>query len=467
MSQLVTSLMGIISLPLLTKTYTSETYGVWTQVNVTVGLTVPILTLQFGTSVVRFLAGEGNTIIRRRSMGAMLYAILIVDCLTLIITNSLAPQISIFLFNSSSYTIFVRITSLWISFESLFAFFLSYLRARGKMKQVSLLLIAVSVVKGVFIVSLAILGLDLEWIIISMVSIELFFALVVIFLIVRDEGFPPLNFEGIGKFLAFSVPQIPTTVLGWAIAGGDRYIITHFLDLSQTGIYSTSNLLGGLVSLFCSPINYVLLPAVSRAWEQNRNKDVKEYFEYSIKLFLTMAIPGATGLALLSQPLLKILTTSEYLVGSELVLFVAVGAIFSGIFGMNVYTVYLLKQTKWLPFMMAAATATNIGLNLTLTPNIGILGAAISNIVSYFMLSVIIFVWVRKKFNYSFHLRYLSKVIIATLIMAVFLYYFKAGSVLSIISAAIFGIAIFSVVLLFLRAFSEQDKRLIKKLFGR
>ena len=466
-SQILTNLFGVITLPMLTKTYSSETYGIWTQVNVTVAFVVPILTLQFGTSVVRFLAGEDNQIQRRRSLGTMLCAILIVGCLFLAIANLFASQLSIFLFNSPANAILVRLTSLWITSDALFLFFISYLRARGNIKQLSVLMVAMSAVEMVILVSLTKTGSGLETIVTGMVCTELFFTFGVLYLIVRGEGFPMLNFEGIRKFLAFSGPQIPTVIFGLIISTSDRYVITHFLNLSETGIYASSNMLGGLVALFGSPINFVLLPTISKAWEQNRKQDVKNYFEYSIKLFLTLAIPAATGLCILSQPLLKLLTTSEYMVGSGLVLLVAVGAIFSGIYGINVFIVYLLKQTKWLPLMIVAVSVTNVGLNLVLTPSIGIIGSAISNIISYFMLALIVFVWARKRFKYDVDFRYLGKVIAATLGMALCLHYLKVGGVSGIILSTIVGITVFSIILLLLRAFSDQDKRLIKQLFVR
>ena len=98
-----------------------------------------------------------------------------------------------------------------------------------------------------------------------------------------------------------------------------------------------------------SPIAFVIFPWVSRLWEENRIPAVKSYFEYAARLFLTLAIPSALGMFILSQPLLKILTTSEYLAGGVLVLLVAIGTIFLGIYQINVYIVLLAKKTKW-PF---------------------------------------------------------------------------------------------------------------------
>jgi O-antigen/teichoic acid export membrane protein len=298
------------------------------------------------------------------------------------------------------------------------------------------------------------------------ICVEAVFFCIIFGIIVRGTGFPIPNFSGLRSFLAFSVPQVPSGILLWIIASSDRYFITHFLDLSQTGVYSSSNVLGGVISLCFTPINYVLYPAVSKAWEQKRISEVKNYFEYSNKLFLTLAIPGAAGIAILSQPILTVLTTSQYLAGWELVLLVAIGTIFLGIYQNNAYIILLVKQTRWLPLMILVASATSLGVNFMLIPRIGILGAAISNIASYLVLAAIVSWWARKTINYHFDVKYLGKVIAATIMMSLCLYFLKTGGVWRIIAAIICGIIVFGIVLFVLRAFSRQDKILIKQTLG-
>jgi O-antigen/teichoic acid export membrane protein len=190
---------------------------------------------------------------------------------------------------------------------------------------------------------------------------------------------------------------------------------------------------------------------------------VRIYLEYSTRLFLTLAIPAAFGLALLSQPLLKILTTSQYLAGSELVLLVAIGTIFLGIYQINMYIILLVQQTKWLPLMILAATIISVGINATFIPRIGIIGGAIATIASYFVLAVIVTFWARKAISYRFDLKFLGKVIGASLVMALCFYFLKVNGVLEIIVVIIGGMVIYGCALLIMRAFSEQDKRLVKQ----
>lgn len=467
LSQLFTSLFGIITLPVLTKTFTSEIYGVWTQVNVTVGLLINVVTLQFVTAVVRFLAGEEDNAVRRRSIGTMLYPIVIFICLILVAGKIWASQISLFLFNDPAYGDFVSLTFFWACADGLFAFFISYLRARGRMKKLSVIQAILGALKMVLIVVLVLSGLTLQSVVFGIVLLDLVFILYVFYPIIREDGFPIPNFTGLKTFLAFSLPQIPVSILSWIMSASDRYFITHFISLSETGIYSSSTSLAGFINLFYSPIAYVLFPVVSKSWEQNKKNDTKLYFEYSTRLFLTLAIPAAVGLAMISQQLLKILATSEYLAGISLVLLLGINQIFIGIFTINNYIIYLVKQTKWLPMLMLLSTGISVVLNILLIPSMGIIGAAISKIIAYFVLAVIVTIWVRNRLKYNIDFIYLSKVIIASAGMALCLHFLKLNGIIGITLSIISGLAVFIILLFVMKGFTKQDRQFIKDLLNR
>jgi O-antigen/teichoic acid export membrane protein len=464
--QIFSTLFNIIMLPVLTKTYTSEVYGIWTQVNVTYGLLAGIFNLNFVTALVRFLAGEEDKIERRRSFGTMLYTILIFTFPIRIVSNIWASHISLFIFNNSAYGLFTRLTFLLASTDSLFAFFISYWRARGKIKKLSIVQTIFSALRMGLIVVLVLSGLALSWVITSMILIELVFIFYVFFNIIREEGFPIPNFAGLKEFLAFSVPQIPVSILAWVMSASDRYFITHYLNLSDTGIYASSNSLAGLIALLYFPIGYVLYPIVSKIWEQKNKTDTKIYFEYSIKLFLTLAIPAVVGLSMCSQILLKALTTSEYLAGITLVLLIAISQVFMGIYQINEYIVYLVKQTKWLPLIIVISAGVSIGLNIALIPYFGITGAAISKIFAFFVLALIVTIWLKKVINYNYNFIYIGKVVSASLLMAVCLYFQKINGIFGILLDIIIGLGVFVIAMLLMKAFTEQDKQLLKKTFN-
>lgn len=465
-SQVLVSLISVIVLPALTKSYTPEIYGVWVQAGVTVGLLTPVLTLHLGSAAVRFLAGVEDREKRRRAFGTMLWPVVTLSCLALLTSVLARRGLSTFLFAAPQYVSFIPLTFLWALMEALFILSTSYLRARGKIMRLSVIQIAFSVGKIALIVLLATADYGLGWVIASVIAMETLFIAVVFTMIIGEIGLPKPSLIGLWSFLAFSVPQIPSGILLWVMSGSDRYFITHLLDLPQAGIYSVSYSLGSIVSLLFSPISFVLFPTVSKFWEQKEISRVRSYLEYSTRLFLALAIPGAVGLYVLSQPLLGILATSEYMVGGLLVLLVAVGTILLGIYQINVYIILLVQQVKWLPLMIGVAAAINAGINIALIPRMGITASAVAAIASYFVLAAIVTVWARRAISYRIGFRFLSKVLVASLIMLFCLRFIEIGSALMIILAVFAGAGIFVLALWLLRAFSIEDRRFARQVLS-
>lgn len=465
-SDIIPMLSSIVTLPALTKNYPVDLYGVWVQVGVTIGLLSPVLLLHLSTAVVRFLAAEEDKNKIRYTLGAMLLPILVFVCFGFFTSLILRHNLSIFLFADAEYAFFVPLAFLWASIEALFSFSLSYLRARGKIKKLSIIRSVFAIAKMLVIVILAVANFRLEWVIGCITAVEAIFVVIVFTIIEREVGLPRLNTGGLKGFLVYSIPLIPHGVLLWVINASDRYFITHFLDLSQTGIYSASYALGSLISLFYSPISFVLFPTITKFWEQKEIVRVRSYLEYSTKLFLTLAIPGIAGLYTLSQPLLGILATTEYMAGEGLVLLIALGVLLFGIYQINVYVIYLLQQTKWLTMMTAVAALTNAGINILLIPQIGTIGAAISTIVSYFILTTIVTLWARKTISYKVGFKYLVKILLSTAVMGVCMRIVPVSGVLSLVLAVTVGTGVYILGIVLLKAFSQEDKRLVREMLS-
>jgi O-antigen/teichoic acid export membrane protein len=114
-----------------------------------------------------------------------------------------------------------------------------------------------------------------------------------------------------------------------------------------------------------------------------------------------------------------------------------------------------------LPIIIVFGAAASVLMNVILIPRVGIIGAGISNIVSYSLLAIIVTVWAARTLGYKFDFRYVVKVIGATIPMAACIYFQRVTSVGGIILAVVSGTIVYIIGLYILKAFSEKDKRLI------
>jgi O-antigen/teichoic acid export membrane protein len=468
LSQVVGSfILGIVTLPALTKNYSLELFGVWSQAFITVGLLSPIFCLELDMAVVRFLAPEDDKNRIRKALGSILMPILAVCIIAYITVSLLAPHLAYLIFGNVKYANFIPLTFLWVIASAIFTFFSAYLRAKKRMKILSIRSLILSIVVMVLVIILSSQGISLEWVIRSVVAAYAVMAAIFFVMIVREVGWPTPNVVGLKNYLSFSLPQIPGIVLLWLMSSSDRYFITHFLGLSQAGIYQSSYQLAAVVRMFYSPIVFVLYPTLSRLWDEKRFVEVKNYLQHSTRLLLTLGIPAAVGIALLSQPLLGLLTTREFLAGENLVFLISIGTVLLGINQINGQIILLEKRTRVLPLITVIASVVSVGMNTILIPRIGILGAGISNIVSYFVLALIVTIWVYRTISYKFDFQYVAKVVAATVPMAACIYFLRVDSIGGIFWGVISGILVFVAGLYVLRAFSEKDKRLIRGMLVR
>jgi O-antigen/teichoic acid export membrane protein len=455
---------GLITLPALTRNFTAEDYAVWMQAVFIVALLAFILNLCLGYAVIRFLAAEDDRLKRRQALGVMLWPTVALSGLAIIISILLKRDISIILFTNADYAHLVPLIFLWGALDGIFSILIAYWMARRQIIKLSISLMTLALYKMVIIVTLSMVGSSLSRIIGCIAAGEIIIIFIILGIIITDIGWLKPGLEGLKGYLTFSIPLIPSGVLFWLISYIDRYFITYLLNLSQAGIYSASFSIGMLIFFFYSPLQFVLFPVVSKLWEQNEQLKIRSYLEYSNRLFLALSVPGAAGLYILSQPLLGILTTAEYMTGGGLVLLLAIATILLGLYQINVNIIILVKQTKWLVLIITVAAIANLGVNLVLIPIMGIIGAAISAIVSNLILAVAAIIWARNVIRYRISIKFIAKVTVGAILMAWCISFIHIGGILGIAVISIAGVMIISLWLWLTRAFSAEDIKLIKEI---
>jgi len=411
------SLTGILILPALTKNVSSLSYGIWVQTTVTLALLTPIVTLHLGTALTRFIASEEDETKEHQHFATVIWAVCTIGCIILLLSFSMEKQLSLILFKDIQFYIFVRLASFWIVFNALFTVSLSYLRAKRLINKLAFFNIVYTFLKMLIIFVFAISGANLMVILILLIGQTAIFSVILVLSIFKKIRFFLPNLEILVKYLKFSIPLIPMGILLWINNASDRYFITYYLDLSKSGIYSASYAFGSIVTLLYAPVGYVLFPNLTKFWENNETTKVTRYVNYSIGAFLFLAVPVAVGLTFLSKTLLIFFTTSEYFVGSHIIFLIATASVLFGVYQISVYALLLKKKTILLLLFVVVSAAINTSFNIVLIPMVGIVGAAISTIASYLILTSLVFSYAMHSINISFNLKFLTKLTISVSVM--------------------------------------------------
>ncbi len=223
------------------------------------------------------------------------------------------------------------------------------------------------------------------------------------------------------KMLYFGITYLPSSIAAMVVQVVDVPIIRELTDEATLGIYRANYKLGIFMLLFVSMFQYAWQPFfLTNAREENAKKIFSKVlslfliFTSFIWIILSLFIDDIAGLQILPG---RSLIGQKYLVGTYIVPIILLAYIFYGMYVNFIAGIYLEEKTKYLPAITGIGAAINIVSNLILVPQIGILGGAISTLLSYVFMALGIFI-VSQKF-YKIEYEYI--IIIKILVLIVFI----------------------------------------------
>ena len=461
-ANILISISGLIFIPIITKSFSTADYGVWSQVNTFVSLVPNIVNLGLPYTMVRFLAAEKDKTIIRQSFYSMMLLVLASTVVMILVLLVFSPQIAQALFDGSMQIMYIVIVMAF--FACLDLMFLSYFRTFQQITIYSTFLVLQTYIGVVFSIILTWMHQPIDVVVLGRLSGFFLVFVAMAILIVRELGFTT-KLKGLKEELKFAIPTVPNNVSSWVVDSSDRIVIGVFLGSVAVGCYSPGYSLGNIVLMFLTPFA-VLLPAVlPEYYEKGDMEKVDTFLTYSLKYYLLITIPACVGLSLLSKPLLYILTTTVIADSGYMVTpLVALGAMFMGIYGIVNNIIILEKKTTILAHIWIAVAVLNIVLNVVAVPYIGIYGAGLATLMCYFFSFAVTLCYCRKYARLPFDYKSIAKIIIASAVMGIFVIIANPVGIINILIVVIVSVAIYFAALFLLKGIDKKEVNLIKSM---
>ncbi len=252
-------------------------------------------------------------------------------------------------------------------------------------------------------------------------------------LIVFKKIWLPYNKNAYNKklfknMLVYGLPISSAFFLEEVTKTADRFMLAGFIDKAHAGLYAVGyDLSGNSVFLIMTAINLAAYPVVIKLLESEGKQAATKYFKQYAILLMGVSIPAVVGLNLVGPDLVYLLIDDAY---QEAVIFllpwITLAIFFMGLqafyfdlaFQLGHYTIGIVK-------IALVIASLNILLNYFLIPPMGLKGAAIATIISFFIGTILSAIVGRKYFVLPFPLLDFGKIIIASLIMGFCLWWLK------------------------------------------
>jgi len=181
------------------------------------------------------------------------------------------------------------------------------------------------------------------------------------------------------------MPLVPSALALWAINFIDREFIVWYKGPAEVGVYSVAIKVASIIT-FVMVAFRTAWPAFAYSIEDDR--EAKRTYSFVLTYLLSFATWGALALGALAPWWVAFLTNPRFQRAQEAVGLLAFAfAIYAG------YTVLAIgsgraRRTQFNWVVTGIGAAVNVGLNFWLIPKWGMVGAAISTLISYVVLFI-------------------------------------------------------------------------------
>jgi O-antigen/teichoic acid export membrane protein len=256
-------------------------------------------------------------------------------------------------------------------------------------------------------------------------------------------------------FVHYGMPMVPTVLVSWLVAQGDRLLLGHMVDKHALGIYAFGASMAAYVTYIGYAVYPLLLPRASRLFDQGRFDELRAMFRQSQLVFLMICSTALAFIGLFAGEIIS-LTAGENFAQSATIFFVlslAVGV--EQMAGIYQYVFHLVKKPRLILYfnliygVLAASfvyAAAKIG-GVAYVPW-GILAAVI-------LLNVARYLMAQREFSISIRIEHLAGLFISLVLVILLQHYLSTLPL--VIKMVVMGVLTLALGSTLLRQFGKSE----------
>ena len=370
----------LLLVPYLVNNLTTNEFGAWSLYEIMTLVLVTVITMGLDTGLMRqywFLNDEKE---RARLVGSTLLAVVIWSIVLTTITSALilsAVTLAEGIFDRKDLLILVIVTG---SFEGIFAIFLALFRIREQ----PIAFVSISLIRMViFCLSVIVLietGMGIEGAVAGR-----FIAGLSAVLIAFIVSFKYINFrfhpDLFSKTIRYGLPLLPYNIALYIMFAWDRYVLERIISLEEVAIYT-------FAYKIATVLDVIITRPFGTDWVARRFKfyempNAKQLYSMTLTVYLFIAVSFSLILLSGTRLVYHWFAPEVYLSGIVAVPILLAANVAAGVEGPVNIGIMVKDKTSYIPLIGFLGAFITITTNLVLIPNFGIVGAALSTVLSY------------------------------------------------------------------------------------
>ncbi|WP_448754884.1 oligosaccharide flippase family protein [Agathobacter sp.] len=388
LSSFATKLLSFFLVPLYTNILTTTEYGTYDLFNASIGVLLPILTLNIQEAVLRFAIDKKTS--RNAIVTISFKYLLISNFIVLIglVINGIWGLSNVI----SDYGV---LFFLMFFVQSLSGIIVTYIRGIDRIAELSVS----SVIASIITITCNILFLVVfRWKLVGYFLANIIGPFIqCLYLIIRSDFYRHIKIKKYSsqekEMLKYSRPLIANSIAWWVNNVSDRYVVIFFCGLAENGIYSVAGKIPSILNIFQSIFNSAWTLSAVKDFDP---EDKNGFFSNTYKAYNCMLTIICSLIIVFDKTLAHFLYAKDFYIAWKYVPWLTIAILFGALSGYIGGFFSAVKDSKIFATSTILGAVTNLVLNFIFTPVYGALGAAVATAVCYFVVWLFRFYQSRK-----------------------------------------------------------------------
>jgi len=216
--------------------------------------------------------------------------------------------------------------------------------------------------------------------------------------------------------LRFGLPRLPHGIAQQSLDNTPKLLLGRNVSAAAAGVYQNGSTLGTGIRFFTSAFETAWAPFYYATSRQPGAHDVfRKMTTYGIAV-LVLLVAGTTAVA---RDVILVMLKPEYLDALPVVPIIAVAIALQGVYLLTSIGLNLTSRTEFYPVSTLTAAGVGFVAGLVLIPRYGLLGAAVTVLVSYLTLAVVAFVFAQRFYPIHYETGRIARLIVSGVAAAV------------------------------------------------
>ncbi|HKJ36453.1 MAG TPA: oligosaccharide flippase family protein [Solirubrobacterales bacterium] len=197
------------------------------------------------------------------------------------------------------------------------------------------------------------------------------------------------------RMLRFGLPTMPAELSLYSLIFVDRIIIVRAIDAAAVGLYALAFKFSQVIQVFVRGFQLAWPPL---AYSIVDDEEARRVYSVVLTAFVALSALIVSAMWLEARWIVRLLAAPDFFPAYEAIGPLALGAALYGVYLALLVVLGRTGRTEFNFPATLAALGANVGLNLWLVPELGILGAGVALVISYGIALVLMLVFTQRLF---------------------------------------------------------------------